>query len=364
VRIPFVAFVVVVLLGGHAIAQSDTQSSQATSVAGALDRYIVPAYEKLDAVTDGLSAALAQFCASPNDADRQAVAAAFADTIHAWAAVDFFRFGPMTEDGRYERFAFFPDVHGTGARQLRRFLADENLALLEPSAMAAQSAAVQGLPALESLLYSGPKALLEAPRPESYRCALAKAVATNVASIAEAALLRWTQDRGWAELLKNPSANNPVYRTDSEAMTEILKAILTAIEQLREHRLMAALGETPEQGTASRASRAPYNASGLALFYLAASAEALARFIEASRVLGLVPEQEKWIIGSIEFELRNLQRAITAAGADLEAALANPEKREKLVYAAVVLASLRDLFQNRLGPAVGISGGFNSIDGD
>ena len=92
--------------------------------------------------------------------------------------------------------------------------------------------------------------------------------------------------------------------------------------------------------------------------------DALERFVDASGILGLVPEQEKWIVGSVAFEFGNLKRALGEAGPDLEAALADPAKREKLTYAAIVLASLRDLFQNRLGPAAGISGGFNSLDGD
>jgi predicted lipoprotein len=267
----------------------------------------------------------------------------------------------MTEDGRYERFAFFPDVHGTGARQLRRFLADENPALLETGALAEQSAAVQGLPAVESLLYSGSKALLKTEEPGPYRCQLALRVAGNMRTIAHDTLLRWTEPGGWAELLKTPGARNSVYRTDTEAMTEVLKAILTGLEQLRDHRLLPALGDTPEE---AKASRAPYNASALALPYIAASVDALERFVGVSGILGLVPEENKWIVGSAAFEFGNLKRALGEAGPDLEAALADPARREKLVYAAIVLASLRNLFQDRLGPAAGISGGFNSLDGD
>ena len=180
-------------------------------------------------------------------------------------------------------------------------------------------------------------------------------------TIAAETLVRWTEQSGWAELLKTPGAENLVYRTDNEAMTEVLKAILTGLEQLRVHRLVPALGDTPDQ---AKASRAPYNASGLALPYIAASVDALERFVNVSEILGLVPEQQKWIIGSVAFEFSNLKRALGEAGPDLEAALADPDKREKLAYAAIVLASLRDLFQNQLGPAAGISGGFNSLDGD
>ena len=69
-------------------------------------------------------------------------------------------------------------------------------------------------------------------------------------------------------------------------MTEILKAILTGLEQVRDHRLLPALGKTPED---AKASRAPYNASGQALAYLAASADALQRFAEASGMLDMLP---------------------------------------------------------------------------
>ena len=267
----------------------------------------------------------------------------------------------MAQEGRYERFAFFPDVHGTGARQLRRFLATEDEALLKPGALREQSAAVQGLPALESLLFSGSKALLDAEDMEPYRCALAVRIAGNLNAIATEALLGWRDGANWATLIENPGSANPVYRSHSEAMTEILRAVLTGLEQFRDHRLLPAVAEAPED---AKASRAPYNLSGQALPYLAASADALQRFVESSGILDLVPQEKRWIVNAVSFEFANLKNALAAAGSDLEAALADREKRGKLVYAAIVLASLRDLFQRRLARAAGLTPGFNSLDGD
>ena len=63
---------------------------------------------------------------------RRASRTAFAATVTAWAGVDFLRFGPMAQEGRYERFAFFPDVHGTGARQISGFLVSQDEKLLKP----------------------------------------------------------------------------------------------------------------------------------------------------------------------------------------------------------------------------------------
>lgn len=363
-------FVIAVLLGaapaaaqeGAAPTPTATDTDYAAVVDKAIDAYILPAYANLESATHDLVAQVEGFCLAPSMETQEAMADAFAGTVKAWAGVDFFRFGPMAQDGRYERFAFWPDVHGTGARQLRRFLASEDPALLEPDALAEQSAAVQGLPALESLLYSGSKGLMDAAAPDEYRCALALAVARNMDEIASEALDGWSGDEGWASLMRMPGEQNPVYRTESEAMTEILKAILTGIEQVRDQRLHAALGDTPAE---ARASRAPYNRSGQALAYLRASAQALHDFVEASGILKLAPDEQRWIVNSATFELGNLQRALGALqGDDLEPALADEDERQGLSYAMIVLASLRDLFQRQLAPAAGLTQGFNSLDGD
>jgi predicted lipoprotein len=194
---------------------------------------------------------------------------------------------------------------------------------------------------------------------DDYRCRLALSIVANLNRIAIEALEGWRST--WASLIREPGPDNPVYRTHKEAMTEVLKAILTGLEQMRDHRLRPALGETAEQ---ARAGRAPYNASGQALPYLRASAEALQEFVVASGILSLVPEDKGWIENSVAFEFANLKRALDAAGPDLEAALADTGKYQKLAYAEIVLQSLHDLFQRQLAPAAGLTQGFNSLDGD
>ena len=80
---------------------------------------------------------------------------------------------------------------------------------------------MQGLPALELLLYSGDKALLHASAPDDFRCALASAIADNLHGIATDVLTGWTGEKGWSVLIENPGPDNPVYRTHAEAATEI-----------------------------------------------------------------------------------------------------------------------------------------------
>ena len=353
-----VAIVIAALLAAPAAAATD--ADLAAVVARSVEASILPAYDALAADAAAMAEVLETYCGAPSPEGRAALAPAFAGLVEGWAAADFFRFGPMASEGRYERFAFWPDPHGTGARQLRRFLAADDEALLAPGAIAAQSAAVQGLPALESLLFSGDDALATAEAPDSYRCGLAAAVAGNVAQIADEAREGWTGPEGWQVLIENPGLENPVYRTEKEAVTEILKALLLGLEQTRDHRLAAALGATPGEGNARRA---PYAVSNNALPYLRASAQALEDFAATADLASLLPADAAWMADAARFEFANLRRALEG-GDDLAAALADPQSRERLAYAAIVLKSPRDIFQLQLAPAAGLSPGFNALDGD
>ena len=156
-----------------------TDADFARMVKQTVDGYTVPAYRELQSRARDLVAEVEGYCAAPSDETREELRGAFADMLRAWAGVDFFHFGPIAQDGRYERFAYWPDVHGTGARQLRRVLASGDAKLLEPGALASQSAAVQGLPALETLLFQGESALLSEAAPDVFRCALSEAIAEN-----------------------------------------------------------------------------------------------------------------------------------------------------------------------------------------
>ncbi len=346
---------------GAPIVPIATEDDYAGAVEQTIRIYVVPAYRDLVDATGKLTNAVRDYCAAPDPNSDKTLDDAFAGTLSAWSAVDFLHFGPMGSEGRYERFAFWPDVHGTGARQLRQFLASEDPKLVAPGTLAKQSAAVQGLPALEVLLYSGDKALLHASAPAAYRCSLASAIADNLNGIASDVLTAWTREKGWSVLMQNPGPDNPVYRTHAEATTEFLKAILTALEQMRDQRIMPAVGEKPED---AKASRAPYALSGHAMAYLEAGSTALQRFVSATGLLEMLPEDQDGYAASALFEFSNLDNALRAAGPSIDSALADPKLRSKLSYATIVLASLRDLFQKHIAVAAGLSPGFNSLDGD
>lgn len=321
----------------------------------AIDGYIIGAYDALEAQTKIFADKLSAHCADHDLSDAASADLGFIALLEKWAGVDFINFGPISRDTRFDRFAFWPDPHGTGDRQLRQFLARPDPAFLAPGALAKQSAAIQGLPALELLLYSGTKSPIA--------CDLAKAIVANLHDIAANTAAEWKGDKGWRALMLSPGPDNPVYTDANQPLTDVLRAILLGLETLRDQRIQPARAPTPDS---AKASRAPYWRSGSTIAYWRASAEALARYAEAAGLTQLVANADTAhaLQSGSEFEFRNLSRALGEVSPPLERALVDSRPRAKLGYALLVLQSLRSIFQSQIPGASGIQPGFNSLDGD
>ena len=322
----------------------------------AVDGYIVPAYESLAKATAALSAAVTASVASAPVSPDAATAVAFAAVVTAFAKVDFLRFGPMAEQGRLERFSYFPDRHGTGARQLRRMLATPDPAQLAPGAVAKLSAAVQGLPALESLIF----AAASDSETRAYRWSLAAAIAGNLDEIARATLAGWTGADGWRTRMLQPGGANVVYRDAEEPVIELLKAITTGLLQIRDQRLLPALGES---FAAAKPARAAFVPSGNALAYLAASGAAIDGLARTADLFSLTPTEAPLLSAESNAGFAAYQAGI-AANASWQAAFATETGYQHLRSAFEALKPVEDLYSFRFPSEAGISPGFNALDGD
>jgi len=322
----------------------------------AIADYFIPSYENLRTATAKLVEVMQESCKSPTTEPSEAVRAAFTDVLKAWARVDFLRFGPMAEKARLERFSFLPDPHGTGARQLRQILAKPDPALLEPGAIARRSAAVQGMPAFEVLVFGGS----DDAETAAYRCQLALRIAENLNLIANEVVAEWTREGGWRDLMLSPGGNNIVYRDATEPLVEILKAIVTGLQQMRDQRLLPALGKSI---AVAKPMRGPFVRSGLSFVYLDASADAIEELVERSDVFSLTPADAATLLAATEAAMSEF-RASIAVGKPWTEALVDPASYDKLQHAFDVLKTLEDIFNFRFAEAAGISPGFNALDGD
>lgn len=368
----------------------------AQRVSNVLEKLVIPGVERLDSSAARLAPAVRGWCATHSGAaDKKksaakaqekafaALTAAFRDTASAWGGVEFLRFGPLAAKGRRERFAFWPDPRGVVARQLRQILAAKNLALLEPGALAKQSAAVQGLPALEFLVVpsedpSGKKAAPAQSREQAdekqaaadaegevYRCQLAGAVADNLAALAHEIREAWTRDGGYRQMMLETGPDHKIYKSDAESAGDLVRSLLTGLQVLSatqvKPRVRSAAAQTIKGAKPEKRPSGPFvRIKAESAYFVGATRGLKALYDGLDMEASLGPDKQwmkSWAAGAWRAILRSdgVGGAVKGAGAG-----ATPSPRE----VAGRISGLRQLIGREMANAAGIPIGFNELDGD
>ncbi len=221
----------------------------------AVEQHIRPGYKRLADATAALNESLKAFCADQQEASLAAAKQAYADAVTAWGRIEHLRFGPIMEDHRYERIVFWPDPKGIGSTQVSRAMSKNDPTLISPESLGKKSVALQGLTALEQVLY-GRTGLLG--QKTGFRCQYAMAIGANLAAIAAAVDSAWNAPDGYCRLMLNPGADNPVYMQPGEVTQELVMAYATGLLSVRNLKIGAPLGLVQS----SKVSSAAFAASG------------------------------------------------------------------------------------------------------
>ena len=146
-------FVLALLLALAALPAAAQEIDHAALARRALDDHIRPGYARLAEAARGLDAATRTACEAPGPIDVAPVRAAYDATFDAWARIGHIRFGPGEENGTVFGIEFWPDTKASTPRTLAALVADENPAVDDPAAFAGQSVAARGLMAIDQLLF-------------------------------------------------------------------------------------------------------------------------------------------------------------------------------------------------------------------
>ena len=119
----------------------------------ALERHIIPGYQRLAAAAAVQTAALTAACNAPDLERLDAARTSFKDALTAWGRIEHVRFGPIAEQNRYDAMIFWPDPRGIARRQIARVLAQQDADALSPQVLAGKSVAIQGFSALDVVLF-------------------------------------------------------------------------------------------------------------------------------------------------------------------------------------------------------------------
>lgn len=267
--------------------------------------------------------------------DPDVLRAAFQGTYDTWMPVAHLTLGPAEEDGRGLAVLFWPDPKGSGWKAQRALLAAPPTA----EAMAQQSIAARGLPALERLLFPA--------EPLEGACPLIHATADDLAATAAAL------NAGWGPygdlLLTAGQPGNDRFLTPEESTQALFTQLATGLDSLADRRIGRPLGTIDKPRPDLAEARASYRSIRNITLSLAALKDL---------ALTLDPDSPK--------TLAAFDHAIGLAQAldpDIDS-ISDPQPWLKLEILQQAVRSTRDTALAELGPALGVELGFNSQDGD
>ncbi|MVA96691.1 peptidase M75, Imelysin [Nitratireductor sp. CAU 1489] len=325
----------------------------------AIDAVIRPGYARLQTAAETLEKDVRALCDAPGPAQLETARAAFRDTALAWASIEMVGFGPVRAQNRLERILFWPDRRGIGLRQVQAILATRDDTATDAAALAQKSVAVQGLGALDYVLYgTGAEELAGA---DGFRCRYGAAIGANLAKIAADITAGWADNDGIAGQLAEPGPDNALFRDQSEALGEVTDMLIHGLEQLRDVRLNGFLGETPDK---DRPKRALLWRAGLTVATIRANLDGLRDLFDKAGFADHLAAEDRWIAASIRFEFAQADGALSDVPERIADTLADAQAREKLAFVRVVSSSLSQLVSEHLTAAYGLTAGFSSLDGD
>lgn len=306
-----------------------------------IDRHILPGYAAFDSASIRLENAALEDCRA------EAVAPAYNAAFDAWMGISHINFGPVETASLRPAIAFWPDSKNSTGRHLARLIAANDPAVYNIDAFREVSIAARGLFALERMLFDED---LNSYTRDSYSCALVEAITADLTISALALTVGWVESH--AETLRTAGAEgNETYLSEREAQQALYTALLTGLEFDKDQRLGRPLGTfdrpRPMRAEARRSLRSLRNVT-LSLTALRNLAELLTD--------GAAPQT-----------LATFDRALAVAS-DLDdpgfAGVATPGGRLKVEILAQHITAISDTAAAEIGPTLGVSAGFNALDGD
>lgn len=306
-----------------------------------------PSFSRWQQQTQQLQYQLQQFCTG--GARQTQVQEAWKQAAIAWGQLQ-----PMLLDNANEtsvRVSYWPDKKNLVALQAEAALKNPAPGVAE---LEQGSVAMQGLSALEYLLFDTKYASLSVPQQQQI-CPLLQNIGERQVKLAQQTLERFSKSGGTAQQLSK--LPNERFADAQDALTELLKAQVNALE-LAEKKLVVAIGSSAPQ---------PYQAE---FWRSGSSLNSTLAVLQGSQALwqqgfhDLIAAKDSELALSIDQMYEALLSQLSTNSAPLSALLQTPAGIQQARALAGQLKVLHLLYARDASQALGIQLGFNANDGD
>lgn len=348
-----IAWLIPLLLLSQMISQTALALDWSETNKAVTDEFAIPRFEQLHDSSKQLVAQTETFCQKGGNTEFEKTRGGFHKVMDAWQHIQILRTGPQEIFMRNFRLQMWPDRSNAGAKQIRKLLANKDPEAIKADSMRTKSVAVQGLSAMERLLFakeiSGADFYTEGKA--QYSCQLLEAIAVSINTISAELLNEWQGK--YKNTLATPNEKNDAFETDKEVASMYLKEIATQLQAVYELKFKRPLDKRfrLKRAESWRSSRSLRNItlnleSTEKLFQLGFSPH-----ITDDKLKKKVSEQFKQAIETGRAFTMSLQKA-------------HEEKPEALAKWKKQVNQLRRTVTVDVAKALDISLGFNALDGD
>ncbi|KGF68499.1 hypothetical protein LL06_16155 [Hoeflea sp. BAL378] len=349
---------------GPAGAETGTPPSIEPVLERMVTDYVRPRYATVNQAAAGLEAGFDALCATPSDEALAAAREGFREVADAWSRIEWLRLGAVMSDNRLERILFFPDRKGTGRKQVQAAIATEDESVTDAAALSGKSVAMQGLGALEYILFgSGSETLATGgDSGAGHRCRFGRAAAANITHVSAELMAEWEEGSPYLTAFLKPGPGNPLFRTDQEAVSVLLGQMIHGLEAIRDTRIGAFLDtQNPDR---DRPRSALYWRSDMTLPSISAGVSGLEALFTRSGIEIVAQEMAPRLADTIRFEFTQAIRTADSLDAPVEDLLADPKTRDRLAYLAYAIRIIIGRLDQEFAQAGGLAVGFSFGDGD
>jgi len=335
---------------------------------------IVPLYAALDAEAVKQRELSQAFCqAGEPDQQKslqQQLQTQWRATMSAWAGVQPIGFGPLEEGNLRWKLQFWPDRKDLTRKKVEALISSDDD--LTAERVASASVSVQGLAALEYLLFDASGSALQRYQdvePVSRRCLLLQAIAARVQQVTHRLLSEWSGDinqPSYADTFSQPGADNDRYPDNNASIAALLDTLVVGSEVVKRNKLGIPVGK--DVGHAK-----PYRLeawrSQHSLALMQASVVTLEQLYRGNGGYGL----QNYLLEAAKVDaalLRDIDESFKAVNAQfmlIEGPLFTQLKQPEYHATLTELHRRLNVLQrnlNKLPDSLGIKLGFNSNDGD
>lgn len=322
-----------------------------------VDQHLLPRYERLAESSRVLSQRATQFCNKPDSQALAQLREAYHGAMDDWMGIQHMRFGPVEMYLRYNRYQIWPDKHGTAAKQLRRLLAEENRDIFAPDRFPHTSVAIQGFTSLERLLYSGKLQLDDFVSGDAmnYRCELVVVIARNIAHMSSGMVADWRPgELAFREVVLGAEQGNDYFASSEEVSSRLLNNLHTQLQVIVDNKLLR-----PMQGFRLRRAESWRSRRSLINILLNLKATEELYQVGFSTVV-----TDKVLDAEIRAGFNNVIESVERIELPLYEIKKDSIDYKRLQQLLDASRALKRLIATQLPKAVGLSLGFNSLDGD